>query len=377
VAQKTQIIITSIHDKGNQVSTETNTIIVPELEAEAKRLSIPQDIASGIVASFAPHMQRFTEATADISTIEHNMPKSAREMRLNLVKVRTAAEKTKVSLKSDYLLRGKAIDGMYALIALKCKETETKLEAIEKAEERRLAEEKEKLRQKRATALAEFVDDVSIYPVAEMTENQFSQLLAGQSLAHQAKLAAMRKAEEDRIASEKAAAEAEEKRKEEARLAEIKRQEELEKERARLAAEAAEQRKQREAAEAQAKADRLLREQAEAKAKAEREESEKKRRELQAKIDAQAKTDRLAKEAEAKKIADAKAAEEKRLADEREAARKAAAAPDREKIFSFILAMKNLEHPKFSTETANEIFNESMDEIFSLLDGLRAKANKL
>jgi hypothetical protein len=85
----------------------------------------------------------------------------------------------------------------------------------------------------------------------------------------------------------------------------------------------------------------------------------------------------LAKEAEAKKIADAKAAEEKRLADEREAARKAAAAPDREKIFSFILAMKNLEHPKFSTETANEIFNESMDEIFSLLDGLRAKANKL
>ena len=330
----------------------TTAIIVPELEAEAKRLAIPMDIATTIVASFSPHMAKYTEATTGISEIKPDMPKSAREMRLNLVKVRTAADKTRKDLKAESLLRGKAIDGMAALITLKCQETETRLEEIEKSEERRIAAEKEKLRQKRASELAEFVDDVSIYPVAEMTENQFASLLSGQKLAHLAKIAAAKKAEEDRIAAEKAAAEAEAKRKEEERLAEIKRREEEAKERARLAAEAAEQRKQREAAEAQAKADRAAREQAEAKAKAELEVLRRKQDEerriakekqdaLQKQIYEQKRKEQAAKEAENKRIADANAAEEKRIADERESARKAAAAPDKEKILAFVKHLRS------------------------------------
>ncbi len=352
-----------------------NTIIVQALEAEATRLAIPLDIASTIVASFSPHMAKFSETVSGIESIRPDMPKSAREMRLNLVKVRTAADKTRKDLKAESLLRGKAIDGMSALITLKCQETETKLEAIEKAEERRLAEEKEKMRQKRSLSLAEFVEDASIYPVAEMTEAQFASLLQGQKLAHEARLAAARKAEDDRIAAEKAAAEAEAKRKEEARLAEIKRQEEMAAERARLAAEAAEQRKQREAAEAQAKVDRLLREQAEANAKAEREESERKHRELQAKIEDQAKVDREAKQAEERKIAEVKAAEEKRIAAENEAARKAAAAPDKEKLFRLSTDIFNIQVPELPTNP--DLSKTIKDQIRKLAAWIESQASKL
>jgi hypothetical protein len=367
------------------MSIETKTIIVPELEAEAKRLSIPQDIASTIVASFAPHMAKFSETITGIENIEPTMPKSAREMRLNIVKIRTAADKTRQELKAESLLRGRAIDGMAALITLRCKENETKLEAIEKAEERRLAEEKEKLRQKRATALAEFVDDVSIYPVAEMTEPQFASLLSGQKLAHEAKLSAIKKAEEDRLAAEKAAADAEAKRQEEARIAEIQRRADEAKERARLEAEAAEQKKLRDAAEAQAKVEREAREAAEAKAKAEREEAQRKQDEeqriakekqdaLQKQIDEQKRKEQAAKDAENKRIADAKAVEEKRLADEKEAARKAAAAPDKEKLKDFARRILEVELPTLTTSPElSATIKEQVSKLVRWIEGQAAK----
>jgi len=249
------------------------------LNEEVKRLEIPLDVASAIVASFEPHMAKYLEVVTGIEKIDQAMPKSARQMRLYLVKVRTATEAARKDMKADLLDRGKAIDGIAALITLKCKENETYLEAIEKAEERRLAEEKEKLRQTRSMALAEYVDNVYDYNVADMSETEFSELLSAQKLVRQARLEA-----------EKAAAEAEAKRMEEERLAAVKQQERDAKERARLQAELAEQLKQRKIAEAQARAERL-----------EREAAEKKQRELQDKIKAheRAEAQRLAAEREA------------------------------------------------------------------------------
>lgn len=290
------------------------------LQEEVTRLGVPLDVASTIVASFAPHMTAFLETTKGIEKIELTMPKSAKQMRLALVKVRTATDKTRKELKEESLLRGKAIDGMAALITLKCKENESRLETIEKAEERRLAAEKEELRQKRLSELEQVTDNPLLYPVADMSENEFAELLAAQKLAKQARLEA-----------ERVAAEAEEKRREAERLAEIRRQEEEKRERERLESEIAEQRKQREAAEAQARAER-----------AEREAAEKKRRELQDKIDAQER------------------AETQRLAAEKEAQRKAATAPDREKLVILAAGIRNavipdFAHPKLSAEIKNQI----------------------
>lgn len=304
------------------------------LQEEVTRLGVPLDVASIIVASFATHMTAFLETTKGIERIEPTMPKAARGMRLSLVKVRTATDKTRKELKEESLLRGKAIDGMAALITLKCRESEARLEQIEKAEERRLAAEKEELRQKRLSELEQFTDNPLLYSVADMSENEFAELLEAQKLAKQARLEA-----------ERVAAEAEEKRREAERLAEIRRQEEEKRERARLEAEIAEQRKQKEAAEAQARAER-----------AEREAAEKKQRELQDKIEAQAR------------------AETQRLAAEKEAQRKAATAPDREKLVALAAGIRSTAIPDFAHQ---KLSKEIKDQLENLAQWIESQAEKL
>lgn len=94
---------------------------------------------------------------------------------------------------------------------------------------------------------------------------------------------------------------------------------------------------------------------AEAKATAEREEHARKVREMeQAAAELRAKEKAARDELEAKAKA-AREAEEKRVADEKETARKAAMAPDKDKLLSYANTIRSLDIPVFSTPEAQAV----------------------
>lgn len=218
--------------------------------------------------------------------------KKSRAARLQLRDIRIAAEKTRKALKEDSLRKGKAIDGIYNVLALEIEPEERRLEEQEKIAERMEAERKAKLANERAEALRPYADPTHI-ALGDMTQAAFDQMLNGAKAAHEARIEAERKAAEEAAAKEQA------RREEEARIRsenERLRKEAQEREaaaaaeRAKLEAERREAerkaREEREAAERAAKQERerieaearRQREEAEAKARAEREAAEAKAR---------------------------------------------------------------------------------------------------
>lgn len=305
-------------------------------------------------------------------------PKLARTARLELKNLRVAAEKKRKELKEDSLRMGKAIDGANNVFLALVVPIEKSLEDIEKAEERRIAEELRQRTEVRVAELRPFVDPALPMPaVGGMTEDQFQATLADAKLLHDMKLEAARKAEEERLEREAEAArervriaeENERLRKEAAeREAQLKAEREAaEAERRRIEEEA---RKQREEAEAKAKAER---DKLEAAARAEREKAEaaaaaeRKKRE---KIEAEAAA--LRREAEEKRKA-----EEKRQADELAAKAAAAKAPDREKLIAFAATVRALSPGEMATAAGNQVVGEIADQVAKFAAWIEKKAATL
>jgi hypothetical protein len=135
--------------------------------------------------------------------------KLARETRLALREIRINAEKTRKRLKEDSLRKGKAIDGIYNMLAFAVEPLEKHLLEQEQFVERMEAERKAKLRAERERQLEPFGVDCSLYQLGEMSDEVFSSLIETNKLAHEARIEAARKAEAERI--EREAAEAAEK----------------------------------------------------------------------------------------------------------------------------------------------------------------------
>lgn len=292
---------------------EVTVVIVPELEnaivAQAAGLSV--DGVESLKRGFAPHFAKLHEMAAQANLVTESQPKQARVLRLQIKGIRTEAEKTRKELKADSLLRGKAIDGINNVLLYQLKPVEDRLEAIEKAEEIAAAKKKEELRIQREAALAPYVLEVHLYPVADMKQEAFDQLLANSKAAHEAAEKAKADAEAERLKQIEAARLAEEKRRSE----EQAERERLKAENDRLAKEAEEARKAKAAADAKAKKERDAQE---AKLKAEQAAAQKKLDEERAKADAELAKERAISEqrrvalaAKAKEEADIKAAEEK------------------------------------------------------------------
>lgn len=306
--------------------------------------------------------------------------KIARELRLATVKIRTSAEGLKNKRKKQYLLRGNLEQSVYNLIKNGCKLIEETFVNVEKARE--IAEKKriENLRLERTEKIIEYVDNVNIFSLGQMSENDFDNLLIG-----------------FQVAKEKM--EKEEKEAEEKRLAEIEkekqRQIEIQKENDKLKKEAEERerllRLEREKFEKERELERKKQSEILAKQKKEAEERERIEREKQAKIQAELKkqTEKERKEYElklqkerketAKKEADAKLEREKLQADlkakqdveikqkkekeriERERIKKekkAKNAPEKEKLIKFAELIENLQRPEINTDEANKIMND-------------------
>lgn len=220
----------------------------------------------------------------------------AREKRLELKNIRVSTEKVRVELKEQSLREGRAIDGVANLIKALIVPVEQHLEKQEKFAEIREMERITKREVERISRLSQYVFDVSIYQIRDMSDVAFEELLSNCKTAHEATEQAKKKAEEDRIrALEK----------------EKKEQEKIKKENERLKA---------------------LREKDRVKMQKLREENERKEREEQKKI---AEDQRIAKE--------------KLLAEE-----KLKRAPDKEKYEVYVNALFNVQAPDVNDPVIKE-----------------------
>lgn len=324
-------------------------VIIPEpLREKARALSLPDSLAADLLRSYAPHAIAGSAIKAKLAALPVVGPSEAREIRLAMVKVRTGSDKTRKELKADSLLRGKAIDGLHAMIELDATAIEKQMEDIEKAAERAEAARIAALRDERLATLRPYVADPSVYQVERMTETAFAELVDSSRIAHESR-------ERARIEAENAAAAAKEAERLAAIEAERKRQEEL-------AAAKAEAEAMRKKAAAEAEARRVADEKSraeraaiEAKAAAERKAFEEVAAKERARVEAERAAERarmIKIEAERKAEAEAKAAEQAiKDAEDKErrlAAERAAAAPDAEKIARFAADIARMTPPVLS-----------------------------
>lgn len=223
--------------------------------------------------------------------------------RLNVKKARLSAEKIfdakreeVQNLKAEFDLEDKLWLKAKQVMQIKFKAIEEKAEWKANFVKRFEAEQKELRTQKRINEVSKYAE-INRIEFEAMSDESFDSFLSGLKSTFESKIEAERKAEEERIAKEKADAEArEQQRLENERLkAEAeKREKEIEVER-----KANEQKLEEERAKSKAEADRIEAEN-KAKLKAEQEAKAKLEAELQAKKDAEIKSENECKQAELK-----------------------------------------------------------------------------
>lgn len=254
----------------------------------------------------------------------------AKEIRIRLMKVRTQAEKTKKLIKEPYLRGAQAAQDIYNDIKAITEPEEERLYSQEKFAE--LAEQAriEKRLSERVTALTRYVDDVSVYSLRDMPEDVFGRLVDDCRMVYEAKVAAAKKEEEERLEKIKA---------------EEKRQKEIEAENAKLKQEA----------EDRAKVEKVKQEEAEAKIKRAEE--------------GRARAEKVLREKEQKE-------RERVEAIEREE-RKALMAPDKEKILAFADKLEEYPTPMLSTEEAISLVKQAKKIIMEAVGFLRENSERL
>lgn len=377
-----------------------------------------------IKKSYLPFLVQLSEIQSQATKINFDSPAEidetiARELRLKTVKIRTGSKELKDERKKGYLLRGNLEQAAYNLIEASCKITEDVFNNVEKAREIAEKKRKEQLRIDREEKLSPYTESVVMCPLGEMSEEQFSELYTGLRTAHEIKLEAEKKAEEERLAAieaerikqenirlenERLKKEAEEKEKalqaererirkdneEKERLAEIerkknaKRNEELRpyiifiRDYSKMLS-LDEKTYQKEFADIQRGAKEHYEFEAQQKAKADKE-----RAELLAKAEAERKEkERLETEIKAKKEAEEKAkrdAELKIQADEkaRKAEEKRAKlAPDKTKLLNFMQAINDLPRPEVKSIEAANIAASANVLLIKVANYIRDNADKL
>lgn len=256
----------------------------------------------------------------------------AREARLALKEIRVNAEKVRKDLKEKSLREGKAIDGIANVIKALVVPIEDHLEKQEKFKELYEQAQIEKIHNERLNSLSQYVEDVSLYNLKDMSDEAFSKLLENSKIALEAQKEAEKKAEEERIAKEKAEKlEQERILQENTKLKAEAEAREKEREKERI-----EQEKKIEAERIKAKKEAEAREKIEAELMAKKEAEEKLKTEIEAKLQAE----KLAK-LEAEKLAEL--------------------APDREKLIAYAVELGTLEVPKLQTKEAKETLSKALN----------------
>jgi len=309
-----------------------------DLAVVLERTDLSEASRHELVTAFGPSFVAARSAVVESAAIvvtdatQVSEMKAARAARLKLRTIRVGAENTRKELKAESLKRGREIDNVAKMIATLCEPEEARLEDAEKFAERAEAARRKALAESRAILIAPYGVDVQFVDLGGMPESTWATFLEQARTAHDAKIAAEAKAKAEAEAAAKAAAEEQARiraENERLRLEAVEREKAAKAERERMEAEQRAERekarKEREAAEEAAAAQRR---ELEAKARAEREAREK------VEAEQRAERERAEREAKAKALA----------------AKKAAAAPDREKLMALADALDAMDIPKMATD---------------------------
>ena len=388
------------------------------VKIDPKEFGLNDETARNIQQQFQPMLDKMVELEDEFNEVM-NLPvdapetaRRAKEVRLKYVKVRTGTAEIHRAQKAFYLNGGRFVDGWKNAQLFASQGKEQKLEEKEKYFENLEKQRIEALQQERVEQISRYVDDAEHLQLGEMQQDVFDAYLTAKRNAYNDRIAAEKKAEEDRIKKEQAeAAEQERIRKENIRLQkEAKaREKALEAERAKAEAE-------RKAAEEKA---RLEREAVEKKAAEERKIREKRTTELrpyiifirdyeslinayeekyqkdlaEIKIGAEqhweherkeaakaaAEKAKLEVEIRAKREAEEKAQREAEAKEKAiiEAERKAKAAPDKEKLLAFAEMIDDMQLPELATDQALGISENVNQLLIKVSTYIRQKANEL
>jgi hypothetical protein len=176
---------------------KTPTIVVPQ----ASEYGIEETKAREIAAVFTPMLDQLKAYEVEYNSIITEEPskengKKARELRLKMVKSRTAMTKEHKSLKDFYIKGGQFVDGMKKAYEFGTHSLEEKLEDREKHFENLEKERKENIRLTRLAEIKEFEGTEPI-GLADMEQEQFETYMIGVKATHGA-----RKEAEERAAKE-------------------------------------------------------------------------------------------------------------------------------------------------------------------------------
>lgn len=360
-------------------TTTTPDVIDPapkDLARVVRENQLPAVDGQALIASFSCYFADAQALVDEAKALTVTDPtqvteiKKSRDMRLKLRQVRIAAEKTRKALKEDSLRKGKAIDGIYNVLALLIEPEERRLEDQEKIAERMEAQRKQALQASRAAELAPYGVDTRFFQLGDMPEADYQTLLANSRNAHENRLAAEKRAREEAEAAERARQE------EAARLRAENERLQREKEAAEAAARAerekaeAERRAAEEAARAEREAADKARREAEAKAQREREEAEAVARAEREELEAQARKEREAREKLEREAAEREAAAEAER-------KRAALAPDKDKLRAWAAALRAVPVPECTTATGAQAAREVETFLATVFERIEKLAERL
>lgn len=326
-----------------------------------QELSAPEAITKTLMAKMSSFFDEVEAQKAVIEGIVVTEPsqlaemQQARGIRLMIAKKRFIArdivkderEKLKNAM-SDFKLQDTLWLKSFQMLEAVCDNLEGKCEEKEKFAERYAAEQKQLRYESRVRKLYQFGTDPGIYALADMADEAFDKLLDKERLAHEACIAAQKKAQADEEAAVKA---------------EQDRQEAIRKENADLkaqavAATAAAELKERELAKEREVQQKIL-------------DDERKAREA---VEA---TARAAKEAQAQK----EAAEAARLDTLKKAQededRKKLLAPDKEKLLEIAHLIDQIGLPSVQSSEAQSVIRATQEMLGKVTNYIREKAKTL
>lgn len=307
------------------------TLTIPD--AQQLSASLLSNIESGFKSAFEQAEKWRNQALAlKVTSLDQKAEmKLARTMRLELRNIRISGEKTHKAMKADYLLAGRAIDGVKNLLLAAIVPLERHLEEQEQYGERLAEAERLRVKAEREALLAPFLGEGQPMVALEvMGAEQWDSYLSDAKLLHAAKIQAAQRAEAERIAREQA---------------EAAERERLRIENERLRAESLER---------------------EAKVKAEREAAENEIARIKAERDA-------ANAREAQRVAQ----EAAQANVEAAAAKKAAAAPDRAKIRIIAQDVRSLTVPAVSTPEGAAVLAEITNKIEAFAKWIETQSEEL
>lgn len=167
--------------------------------------------AQNLQDSFLPFFNQAKEWAEKASQIvvtdasQIQLIKDARQARLMLKEIRVNADKTRKALKEDSLRYGKAVQGVYNVIEYLIVPIEQHLEKQEKFVEIQEAERKAKLKLQREDELRTYSQYVPFgIDLANMTDEDYQKIFSGAKLQFEAAIEAKERAEKERIEREAA-----------------------------------------------------------------------------------------------------------------------------------------------------------------------------